>query len=282
MAISPKIPLQMFSAEEIQRHAANLPLITSTAAKSLDDTYADHVNFYKEHGVSKYYGDRRKDYATKAGRIKALESYGKPVSLADVQVGTACIVLAMQALERGLGAAKLESTWNKIKDILKASGLLGTDLQIMLRQLGWKIYYWNPSPDKNAEWDAEDRALNPLKQGEKWKGVWGGHAARYKTATENATYSNKPVDDAHTMVGFGTTVPPAFREVPFFIGTAHDGYHVFPGRRGEVIEAHSKRDMNDPNNLEFSPFNPLKKGGGPRWTKTEKYRSGLIAVPAAF
>jgi hypothetical protein len=278
-----KIPANLFSPQEVQQHASNLPLITATAAKYLDDIYADHVAFYKKWGVSKYFGNRRKDYATKAGRIEALERYGKPVSLADEQVGTACILLAMQAVERGLSAASMSATWRKIYDILKIDkAFYGTDLQVMLRQLGWKIYYWNPSPDKNAEWDDEDRALSPPPAGKSWNPVWGGHAARYNTATKRGTYSDIPVDDAQALVGFGKTTPPAFRRVPFFIGTAHDGYHVFPGRRGEVIEAHSMRDLNAADNLEVSPFNPLGPGGGPRWTRREKYRSGLIAVPVAF
>lgn len=284
MANTPqKIPSNMFSAEEIKRHAENLPLITRTAAKYLDDVYADHLKFYNKWGISKYFGNRRKDYATKAGRVAALKSLGKPESLADEQVGTACILLAMQALERGFAAAGMESTWKKIHDVLKIDkAFLGTDLQMMLRQLGWKTYYWNPSPEKNAEWDAEDRAISPAPQGKKWNAVWGGHADRYNTATKRGLYSNKPVDNAQALVGFGASPPAAFRAVPFFIGTAHDGYHVFPGRKGDVIEAHSMRNLNAKDNLEVSAFNPLGPGGGPRWTRSEKYRSGLIAVPSAF
>lgn len=280
---SQKNPSQIFSAEEIKRHADNLPLITDTAAKYLDEIYADHVAFYKKWGISKYFGNRRLDYATKEGRVEALKSYGKPADLADQQVPTACVTLAMQAVERGLAAAGMESTWKKIFNILKIdNSFLGTDLQIMLQQLGWKIYYWNPSPDKNAEWDEEDRALNPLPPGKKWNAVWGGHGAYYKNATTRGVYINIRVDDAKSLVGFGTKPPPGFQKVPFFIGTAHAGYHVFPGRKGEIIEAHSMRKLNDPHNLEFSPFNPLARGGGPRWTKKEKYRSGLIAVPEGF
>jgi hypothetical protein len=284
MTILPqKIPSQMFSAEEVQRHAANLPLITATAAKYLDDIYADHVAFYKKWGISKYFGNRRKDYATKAGRVQALKNYGKSANLADQQEPTACILLAMQAVKRGLAAAGMESTWTKINDILKIdNSFYGTELQIMLRQLGWKIYYWNPRPSKNADWDEEDRALSPPPQGKTWNPVWGGHAAHYNTATKRGDYMKIPVDDAKSLVDFGTNPPSAFRKVPFFIGTAHAGYHVFPGRNGEVIEAHSMRDLNDFQNLEISPFNPLAPGGGPRWSGNQKYRSGLIAVPAGF
>ena len=70
--------------------------------------------------------------------------------------------------------------------------------------------------------------------------------------------------------------------MPFFVGIAHAGYHVFPGRRGDVVEAHSMREMIAKDNIEVAPFNPLAQGGAPRWTRSEKYRSGLIAVPADF
>jgi hypothetical protein len=66
------------------------------------------------------------------------------------------------------------------------------------------------------------------------------------------------------------------------VGIAHAGYHVFPGRKGDVIEAHSMRNIAARDNIEFSEFNPLATGGGPRWTNSEKYRSGLIVVPEDF
>ena len=112
--------------------------------------------------------------------------------------------------------------------------------------------------------------------------VWGGHALRYASAKNKATYYDLHVDDADKLVGFVKSPPAAFKQVPFFVGTAHVGYHVFPGRKGDVIEAHSMRAMNAKDNMEVSQFNPLGPGGGPRWTNSEKYRSGLIAVPAAF
>jgi hypothetical protein len=40
--------------------------------------------------------------------------------------------------------------------------------------------------------------------------------------------------------------------------------------------------MDSIENIEFSKFNPLASGGGPRWTASLKYRSGLICVPSDF
>jgi len=81
------------------------------------------------------------------------------------------------------------------------------------------------------------------------------------------------------VVGFDDRVPREFLDVPFFVGVAHTGYHVFPGYKGDVIEAHSTRRLDSVDNLEKSPFNPLATGGGPRWTATEWYRSGLVGLP---
>ena len=42
------------------------------------------------------------------------------------------------------------------------------------------------------------------------------------------------------------------------------------------------REMIARDNIEVSQFNPLATGGGPRWTASERYRSGVIAVPQDF
>jgi len=208
-------------------------------------------------------------------------------NIASQQEPTACILLTMQALEYGFYEAGMTATWQKIHNQLAIENkFLGTDLQIMLQQLGWKIYYWNPDPSQNKIWDAEDEELHPLKPGRVWNPVWGGHAIRYSNIRNKQDELGRGiydlygpgVDDFKTLVGFGTKTPEALKAAPFFVGIAHAGYHVFPGRYGEVIEAHSKRKVDDVDNVEFSQFNPMG-GGGPKWTELEKYRSGLIAVP---
>ena len=277
------VPQNMFTSAEIKKHRDTLPVFTDAAADFLDWVYADHLAFHAKWGVSKYYGDRKPEHSTLEKRIAQLKKFGKPAALASQQVATACILLAMQACEHGFNETGMASTWKKINaQLLIGEKLFGTDLQIMLQQLGWKIYYWNPDPAQNAKWDAEDQTINPLKPGRKWMPVWGGHALRYASAKNKSAYFDTRVDDAAALVGFGKSPPAAFKNVPFFVGIAHAGYHVFPGRRGDVIEAHSMRIMTAKDNIEVAPFNPLGAGGAPRWTNSEKYRSGLIAVPSAF
>lgn len=271
---------QMFSAVEIQTHKNRIDLITKTASNCLVSTYQDHDQFFKRWKVSKYYGDRRPDYQTPEGRRAALIKYGAPAGLEPELEGISCIGLTLRCLGEGFEAAGMESTWQKIYDRLAIDQkFYGTDLQSMLRELGWKVQYWNPDPSKNAKWDDEDKALNPLKPGKDWNPVWGGHAYRYLMVMRKGEYYGVRVDDATSLVGFGDKAPPALKSAPFFVGTAHAGYHVFPGFNGRVIEAHSMRNLNAFDNLEVSMFNPLGTGGGPRWTRIEKYRSGLIVVP---
>lgn len=277
------VPISMFTSAEVSKHRSSLKAFTKSASDYLDWVYKDHLAFYNRWGVSKYFGNRKPEHRTKELRTKQLQKFGKPTFLADQQVATACILLAMQACEHGFNNTGMAATWKKILNQLKIDQkFYGTDLQIMLQQLGWKVYYWNPDPSKNAQWDAEDQAINPLKAGRKWMPVWGGHALRYASVKNSSIYYDTKIDDGTKLVGFKKAPPPAFKKVPFFVGIAHAGYHVFPGRKGEVIEAHSMRSMIAKDNIEFSEFNPLASGGGPRWTNSEKYRSGLIAVPDDF
>lgn len=274
----------LFTESEIQAHQKNIDLIVQTASNCLEEIYADHLKFYTEWKVSKYYGILRSNYSSLEGRIRILRSYGysaqKSAMIAQQQVPISCIGLTLRCLEKGFRAAGTESTWTKIYDQLKIHAKFdGTDLQKMLRQLGWKILYWNPDPSQNRIWDADDQALNPVQRGRKWMAVWGEHAYHYGIVMKDKTYYHVPIDDVTTLVGFKTTVPDAFKKIPFFVGTAHSGYHVFPGFFGKVIEGHSIRALNALNNLEVSVFNPLAPLGGPHGMQNEKYRSGIIAIP---
>ena len=170
---------------------------------------------------------------------------------------------------RAPGDPALDSAYQKIYQFARANDLDGSAVIHALQKLGWRVYFWNPTPPQNERWDAEER---------NWRSK-GWHAYRYSTVMNRGNYYYNQVDDKSLLVGFGTTVPSEFKRAPFFIGVAHTGYHVFPGFEGTVIEAHSTRPLSSINNLETSPFNPLGSGGGPRWTPTEKYRSGLIALP---
>ena len=185
----------------------------------------------------------------------------------------------------------IKNIWDRMDKILIANGSDGSVLANNLQTLGWKILYWNPKPEDNALWDKQDvKNLTNVKV-VKWdSGVknskgefvyhsgWGMHASRYREVVKRDKYYVSKIDDKSTLVNFGSILPESFKRAPFFLGVAHAGYHVFPGFYGEVIEAHSSRQLNSINNMERGTFNPLN-GGSPMWSNTEWYRSGIIAVP---
>ena len=261
-----------FSTEEKEAHRRNIDTILRVARTYLEDIWKEHLAFYRQHGVSKFYGDRNLSLDTRSERRTALRAAGAPTSLVDQLQPTSCVGLTLHALETGFRAPqdeRLDNAWGKIRAYAKANDLDGCALLNALQKLDWKIYYWNPTPQDNERWDREEA---------NWKSK-GWHAYRFLTVNRKGTYYFNRVDDKILLVNFDTQLPNEFKDVPFFVGVAHTGYHVFPGFRGDVFEAHSTRRLDSIDNLEQSPFNPLARGGGPRWTRTEKYRSGLIGIP---
>ncbi len=261
-----------FTPAEMAAHQRHIGTITSIARQHLENIWREHGTFYQRYRVSKFYGDRNLGLDTRSERIAALRQARASTSLVDQLKPTSCIGLSLDALNAGFNApgdAELAGAWRKIYQFARANSLDGCSVLHALQKLGWQILYWNPSPHDNDRWDRED--------GERRSRGW--HAYRYLTVMRSGTYYFNKVDNKTMLVGFGTTVPAEFRSVPFFVGVAHTGYHVFPGFAGDIIEAHSTRRLDSFDNLEKSPFNPLKNGGGPRWTTTEKYRSGLIGIP---
>jgi hypothetical protein len=301
-----------FTPEEVAASRANSAKIAETAAACLQSTWAEHKAFYKKNGYSKFYGSRRPDYATVDGRKAELMRIlpelanrvraGNPAAIAELSrreaelETTSCVGLAMKCTGEGFSAAGMNSTWSKIYSWLGRPGsdgqplFEGTDLQKALVDLGWDSLYWNPDVSQNEIWDQMDRQLNPLQPGKEWMPVWGGHAELWAEVLHRHIYYGIPISDIQTLVNFGIAPEDDFKQAPFFVGTAHAGYHVFPGFAGKVIEAHSVRDLDSVDNMQLGPFNPLNQpengvesgNGSPRWTRSEHYRSGVIVVPPGF
>lgn len=249
-------------------------------------------------------------------RARAQEEVGQESGQADlrgnlnpVEQNISCVDMSRRCLQEGFKAAGLLSAFEKIDRVVLDHDVSGTEMQKALADLGWRTLYFNPDPSQNAAWDEEDRAINPIpapKPGQApktWMGSWGGHTETWSLycdkngnlrpgkRTGGVMCSDEypladgqpiPIDDKDLLVGFQKTVPSQFRAIPFFVGTAHSGYHVFPGYYGTVIEAHSSRSLADRDNLQVSDFNPIGHNGGPRWTRSEHYRSGVIVVPPGF
>lgn len=282
-----------FSSEEVQNHLNSIDELVSTSRNCLLRYKREHEEFYKKTCIktffgkkkclSKYYGERRytKVKGTRRSDGKKLDYLPKELKkegfnpeLVNYMEATSCVGLALQCLKEGFSATNQAPQWDRVMNFVRANNVGGTSLQDALQKLGWKIYYWNPVPHQSildiaAKWDKEER---------KWQSK-GWHAYRYQKVMNEGTYWFNTVDNSNDLVGFEKQVPGKLYQFPFWVGTANTGYHVFPGTFEKVVEAHSTRHFTAYDNLELSDFNPLSEGGGPRWTNSEKYRSGLFALP---
>ena len=277
-----------FSQSERDVHAARISTVMETADKCLTDNIADHKAFFAKYRISKYYGDRsafgKLSYQDKLYAIEdTLRNLGyRPNEIPrlaqyirSVQETTSCVGLVLKCLGNGFKAAGQGDVWNRIAAYARLNGQDGTSLQDALRKLGWRVLFWNPWTQYSAQWDANEQAKDPTNE----QRFWGYHAYRLKTVMgPSHKYLYNTVDDWRTLVDFGRNVPAELKKIPFFVGTAHTGYHVFPGMYGNVVEGHSTRAITDPNTIESSGFNPLQDGGAPRGS----YYSGLIAVPPGY
>jgi hypothetical protein len=263
-----------FSRQEQLLHQQGIKLIEDVAARCLDKDLRLHQEFYRKWGISKFYGDQsRFAKMTRVQRIAHLKQLGKPESLLDQMEPTSCIGLTLKCMEAGFKEARQEEIWQRLRAFTMANRVTGNALLHGLQALGWRLYYWNPDTSKNELWDQAEAKKNPTNSDR----FWGYHGARWREAQRGRYFINK-VDDASLLVNFGIRPPEELRRIPFFVGIAHTGYHVFPGSFGRIVEGHSTRLITDSQTIESSPFNPLADGGGPRG----QYYSGLMAIPPGF
>lgn len=264
-----------FSDQEIQRHQSGVQSIIKVASECLRADLAYHHNFYKKHGIAGFYGDRssfaKLPHSQKQQQLSRL---GKNPALLSQMYPTSCVGLTRKCLGRGFEIAGQKDIWVKIDKFVMSNAVDGTAMQLGLQKLGWKVLYWNPDLSQNKSWDEIEKRNDPTNK----QRFWGYHEYRWVTVRNKGTYYFNPVDDFKSLVNFRANVPASFAKVPFFVGTAHTGYHVFPGAFGQVIEAHSTRAITDYYTLESAPFNPLANGGAPRG----QYFSGLLAIPPGF
>lgn len=264
-----------FTQAEVNKHKSRIDELVSVASACLKSDLKRHQDFYARYGISAFYGDRSQfAKMSRAQKLAVLKKLGLSPSLLDQMAPTSCVGLTLKCLERGFEATNQESTWAKLKLYTRQNAQDGTALQNGLQKLGWTLLYWNPAPENNERWDAIEKK-NDRDNSSRF---WGYHAYRFLTVSRESRYYFNQVDDSKWLVGFQTSPPAQFADIPFFVGTAHTGFHVFPGMFGRVIEGHSTRSITDSQTIESSPFNPMQNGGGPRGA----YRSGLMLIPPGY
>lgn len=261
-----------FTPAEVAQHLKSSNTVESVAGACLRESQNYFNGFYLKYKISPFYGENSK-FAKLSYReqVAELTRRGLNASLLSEMKPMSCVGLVLKCLGAGFEQAGQKDIWTKIRAFMKDNGQDGLALQFALQKLDWKILYWNPKTSRNAEWDRNEQKIDPSNKNK----FWGYHEDNWKAVSTRRKYLYNPVDDIDMMVNFETTPPASFQRIDFFVGTAHGGFHVFPGTFGRVVEAHSMREIDDPNTVETSPFNPMKEGGAPQGM----YFSGLFAVP---
>lgn len=277
-----------FDEYDRQRHAAGIGRVMDGATACLRNDLDRHQSFYDRFGVSRFYGDRSSfGKLSQAGRLEHIQGVLRRLGYSSRDIPstsrhilsqmepTSCVGLVLKCLGQGFRAAGQGDLWDRIAYYGRINAQDGTAIQHALRALGWRVLYWNPWVAYSTRWDEIERYKDPTNKNR----FWGYHDYRWRTVNSRSRkYLYNTVDDITTLVNFARSVPASFRRVPFFVGTAHTGYHVFPGMYGNVIEGHSTRQITDRQTIESSAFNPLQEGGAPRGN----YYSGLVAVPPGY
>lgn len=292
-----------FSPEEKALHLKQLQQIIGTAADCLEDDIARHKRFMKEYDISAFYGDNspfakvtNRDgtsrFTTKEEKRYMLRKAGiskdflkELIPDGDCKGGleecpnmmqpTSCIGMVMKCMAKGFRAVGNEDTWQKLRRYTIANGVQGDAFMDGLQKLGWKIFYWNPDVSLNEKRDRKDQRNYPGNP----KNIWGQHEASWQSVLNKRRYYFNVVDDYSSLVNFEKDPPEWIKSVPFFVGIAHLGYHVFTGAHGEVVEAHSSRPITDKETVEKSEFSPGRRSGGPRGGM---YLSGIMAIPPGY
>ncbi len=260
---------------EIADHARSINQLALTTSSCLRRELDRHQSFYRSYGISPFYGSN--SYFGKlsaSGKRSYLSRKRLSPNLVSEMEMTSCVGFAIKCYQEGFKTTGQEAVWKRIASYLAKNNYDGSAMIEAFRVLGWQVAYWNPDTSKNNEWEAEEKRKDPTNN----LRMWGYHHYRELMVNRKGMYYKNPVDDKETLVNFGTHVPYSFQKAPLFLGVAHTGYHVFPGTYGEVIEAHSTRQITDFNTVENAPFNPLQSGGAPRGN----YRSGIVALPPGY
>jgi hypothetical protein len=271
-----------FTKSEKQQHLNDVDFIVAEASRCMSDALVHHDSFYRKYGISPFFGDQssygklswsdRKDYL-KNMSIKKGISY--PENMVSEIKPFSCVGLAIKCLGKGFRALGADRTWNKIAKYTRDYGQTGLSMQHALQQLGWTSVYWNADTTRNDEWDAKDKKKYPDNK----RNYWGQHKYTYEiNVLRNRRYYFNKVDNFTFLADFEKNPPAKLKDIPFFLGVANLGYHVFLGSAGKVVEGHSTRSITDYQTIETSQFNPRAGGGGPRGN----YFSGLIVVPPFF
>lgn len=192
-----------------------------------------HRDAIRQRGYGTHYGDH--------------SSYRPPAGTSLTK--SSCVVWAMECAEYAFNKIGQGSTWNAVASVARRNQLKGTYLIGELIRRGWTGLYWNPDTSDTS--DPE-------------------HSYSYHVANTRKTYykvkvSDYVIDYRRTPVNMSGINK--LDKVPFWVGCARGGMHVFCGTGANVSEFHWDAPATNPKAMELVAL------------KDYAWLSGIIAVP---
>jgi len=272
-----------FTNTEVRAHQAGLAKLIDVTLAATEAKKVEQADWFKRCGMGTMYGwlapySKLSSTARQAYIDEHATCSARP-TLPDVQV-TSCENFTNKMLSKGFSAIGTAATYKKINTYLNANDRDGLALVYALRLLGWKTLYWN----------TDIGSVPPLPKIRSYVGATpDDHVYDQKLAYAKHIYHGIPIDGF--LVNFspnpGSATPQdlsvmnRLKQVPYFVGISHAGFHVWNGSYGEITESHSFFDPDDRRNIQVGEFNPpnasptCREIGGKCWG----YFSGILAVP---
>ncbi len=201
--------------------------------EAIETKTREHRRQVSQRGYGTHYGDH--------------SSYRPPAGSNLTE--SSCVVWAMECAAYAFNKVSANSKWNRISHVTRQNKLRGTVLIGELIKLGWTGIYWNPDTTDTS--DSEHS--------------YSAHVAKTKKTYYKLPVSDLVVDYRRSPVNM--TGIDTLDKVPFWIGCARGGMHVFCGTGANVSEFHWDSPATDPNAMELVAL------------KDYEWLSGIVAVP---
>lgn len=306
----------IYTADELALHRAKVPEFAKISSECVRDHLEEHRAFHEKYGASNYIGVNTR--VISGGRQVPLKSvwkegedkgklrsivarsyadwkspYKKKARIANEDLGKvdnmSCIGMAITCMRTAFEKTGQAELYKKLIEYYRNPGVRGIQaytghpLMMGLRQLGWKIGYWNPNTSSESLTWMDTAEGDPARSARH-------HAQRFSEVTKQGTYNGIPVDfrvtDTEAWGSDRRDTPAALKNSPFGIFESTDFYHVGPFSYGQITEAHAGMMWYAQNGsagdyekskrvIESNPFSPFASGGAPRG----HYPTGIVAIP---
>lgn len=190
---------------------------------------------------------------------------------------TSCIKWALRHVKKAYTEINQAARYEQLLAVVRNKGETGHTLLKELQKDGWEAVYWNP--DMYAPNETRPDRL-PFHTGSAANAI---NKKKYIPPVRNPS-PNDIIEIDHLLVNYRPSPGSSTRKesaalqrlkrVPFWVGIANYGNHVFVGYHGRISESHSPFMPDNVKNLEESDFATW----GLAWP-SEKYLSGVIMVP---